>query len=119
MVARRLPVQVSLRPAHAPTLLIFTNREPRTANRYLPPSHGRMPQTPDPLAEGTPVTTVFDFSATSLAGKPVQLKDYAGKPLLIVNTASKCGFTPQYAGLEEVFKRFGERGLVVMGFPCN
>ena len=65
------------------------------------------------------MTTVFDFEATTLGGKPVQLRDYAGKPLLIVNTASKCGFTPQYEGLEEVFKRFQERGLVVMGFPCN
>ena len=65
------------------------------------------------------MATVYDFSAKMLDGSPVQLRQYAGKPLLIVNTASKCGFTPQYAGLEQVFERFCERGLVVLGFPCN
>lgn len=65
------------------------------------------------------MTTVYDFEAVTLGGKPVRLTDYVGKPLLIVNTASKCGFTPQYAGLEEVFKRFHGRGLEVLGFPCN
>jgi glutathione peroxidase len=65
------------------------------------------------------MTTAYDFEARTLDGKPVQLKQYTGKALLIVNTASKCGFTPQYAGLEEVYKRFADRGLVVLGFPCN
>jgi glutathione peroxidase len=62
---------------------------------------------------------VFDFQATSLDGKPVDLAQYRGKALLIVNTASKCGFTPQYQGLEAVYRELHGRGLEVLGFPCN
>jgi glutathione peroxidase len=62
---------------------------------------------------------VFDFQATSLNGKPVDLAQYRGKALLIVNTASKCGFTPQYQGLEAVYRELHGRGLEVLGFPCN
>jgi glutathione peroxidase len=62
---------------------------------------------------------IFDYSATSLAGAPVDLAQYKGKVLLIVNTASACGFTPQYKGLEEVYKQFSDKGVVVLGFPCN
>lgn len=65
------------------------------------------------------MTTVFDFKADSLAGKPVDLSQYKGKVLLIVNTASKCGFTPQYEGLESVYKQFKDQGVEVLGFPCN
>jgi glutathione peroxidase len=65
------------------------------------------------------MTTVYDFEALSIAGKPVALKQYKGKPMLIVNTASACGFTPQFAGLEELYSIYGKRGLVVLGFPCN
>ena len=65
------------------------------------------------------MTTVSDFEARTLAGKPVALRDYQGKVLLIVNTASKCGFTPQYKGLEELYRKYQDRGLVVLGFPCN
>ncbi|MCS0589014.1 glutathione peroxidase [Massilia norwichensis] len=62
---------------------------------------------------------VFDFQATALDGKPVDLAQYRGKVLLIVNTASKCGFTPQYQGLESVYHELHGRGLEVLGFPCN
>lgn len=60
-----------------------------------------------------------DFTATALDGQSVDLNRYRGKALLIVNTASACGFTPQYQGLEELQRRYGEQGLVVLGFPCN
>ena len=63
--------------------------------------------------------TVYDFSATSISGKTVKLDQFKGKPLLIVNTASACGFTPQFAGLEDLHKTYGGKGLVVLGFPCN
>jgi glutathione peroxidase len=62
---------------------------------------------------------VFDFQAAALDGKPVDLARYRGKVLLIVNTASKCGFTPQYQGLETVYRELHGRGLEVLGFPCN
>jgi glutathione peroxidase len=62
---------------------------------------------------------VFDFSAAALDGQPVDLARFRGKVLLIVNTASACGFTPQYQGLEALQRQYGERGLLVMGFPCN
>ena len=65
------------------------------------------------------MSTVYDFSATSITGKAVKLDQFKGKPLLIVNTASACGFTPQFAGLEDLHKTYGGKGLVVLGFPCN
>ena len=63
--------------------------------------------------------SLYDFEARSLDGRPVRLADYRGKVLLIVNTASACGFTPQFAGLEQLWRRYRARGLVVLGFPCN
>ena len=65
------------------------------------------------------MTTVYDFEALSIDGKPVALKKFKGKVLLIVNTASACGFTPQFAGLEQLHESYGKQGLVVLGFPCN
>jgi glutathione peroxidase len=63
--------------------------------------------------------SVYDSSARLLGGQEVHLKKFRGKVLLIVNTASQCGFTPQYAGLEELYRTYKERGFEVFGFPCN
>lgn len=63
--------------------------------------------------------TIYDFEVMAQGNKPVKLSDYKGKVLLIVNTASKCGFTPQYADLEALNKRFAKQGLVILDFPCN
>ena len=65
------------------------------------------------------MSEIYDFSAKSLAGEDVALRQYAGKVLLIVNTASKCGFTPQYEGLEALHRELAPRGFAVLGFPCN
>ena len=65
------------------------------------------------------MTTVHAFTATGLDGGEVALSEYAGKVLLIVNVASRCGFTPQYAGLQQLWRDYRDRGLVVLGFPCD
>ncbi len=62
---------------------------------------------------------IYDHSANTLSGKPSSLRDHAGKALLIVNVASKCGLTPQYTGLEALQEKYGKRGFSVIGFPCN
>ena len=65
------------------------------------------------------MTDVYDFAAVDLSGRPASISEYRGKVLLIVNTASKCGFTPQYEGLEALYEDLADRGFVVLGFPCN
>ena len=65
------------------------------------------------------MTNIYDFKADSLNGAPVDLAQYKGKVLLIVNTARNCGFTPQYKGLETVYRQFKDKGVEVLGFPCN
>ena len=65
------------------------------------------------------MSTVHDFHARTIDGREASLAEHAGQVLLIVNVASKCGFTPQYAGLEALYRRLGDRGFVVLGFPCD
>ena len=65
------------------------------------------------------MSTVYDFDALQINGKSVPLSQFKGKAMLIVNTASACGFTPQFAGLESLHETYGKQGLVVLGFPCN
>ena len=65
------------------------------------------------------MANVYDFSAQTLTGKARKMSDFKGSVLLVVNTASKCGFTPQYAGLEALYKKYKDKGLVVLGFPSN
>lgn len=63
--------------------------------------------------------TIFDFSATTISGAAQPLSDYAGNAVVIVNVASQCGFTPQYEGLENLYRNYRDQGLLVLGFPCN
>jgi glutathione peroxidase len=65
------------------------------------------------------MTTAYDFSAKTLEGTELLLDAYRGKAMLVVNTASKCGFTPQYTGLEKLWRKYQDKGLVVLGFPCD
>lgn len=64
-------------------------------------------------------TSFYDFKAIDIHGNETSMAEYKGKTVLVVNTASKCGFTPQYEGLENLYKKYGDRGFVILGFPCN
>jgi len=68
---------------------------------------------------GATMSGIYDFKAKTLQGKDVPLSDFQGKVVLVVNTASKCGFTPQYEGLEKLYEAHKDQGLVILGFPCN
>ncbi len=65
------------------------------------------------------MTNFYDFEAVSLRGENIKMSDYSGKAVLVVNTASKCGLTPQYEGLEALYKEYKDKGLEILGFPCN
>ncbi|WP_291784888.1 glutathione peroxidase [Cecembia sp.] len=64
-------------------------------------------------------TTFYEFNAKTLQGKEVSMEEFKGKTVLVVNTASQCGLTPQYEGLEKLFEKYKDKGLVILGFPCN
>ena len=70
-------------------------------------------------AQGEMVMSFYDLTANTLEGTPKKLSDYKGKVLVVVNTASECGFTPQYAGLEQLYESYNDKGVVVLGFPSN
>ena len=74
---------------------------------------------PEEPATSAKALTLFDLEAATLAGQPKALGDFTGKTVLVVNTASKCGLTPQYAGLQQLHETYADRGLVILGFPCN
>jgi glutathione peroxidase len=82
-----------------------------TGNRAVPP--------PAPLGDPTTARSVYEFSARTITGEEQSLGDYAGRVLLVVNVASRCGFTPQYDGLEKLWQQLRGRGLTILGFPCN
>ena len=65
------------------------------------------------------MATIYDYKAIASNGKEIDFADFKGKVLMIINTASKCGFTPQFDGLEELNEKYADRGLVMLGFPCN
>ena len=71
------------------------------------------------MSTSSPLATIYDFKAQSISGNDIALSDFKGKVMLIVNTASKCGFTPQFGGLEALHKTYAGKGLAVVGFPCN
>ena len=81
--------------------------------------NGESEKNANQVALNSKTQTFYDFSALNMQGKEIKLSDYKGKIVLVVNTASKCGFTPQFADLEELYKKYSSRDFVVLGFPSN
>ena len=71
------------------------------------------------IVAGAQAHSIYDFTIKSIDGQPVSLKDYSGKVVMLVNVASKCGFTPQYSGLEALYEKYKDRGFVIIGVPAN
>ena len=86
---------------------------PTPPTQTLPDANDRHANTPATM------TTLFDFTCNSIEGTSTPLAKYKNQVVLVVNVASRCGFTPQYAGLEDLYKQFQDRGFVILGFPCN
>jgi glutathione peroxidase len=87
--------------------------------RRHPTVHGLDADKTAEQGQNAAMPDIYDFEAQRIGGAAVPLAQFRGQPLLIVNTASACGFTPQFGGLEELHRTYGDRGLVVLGFPCN
>ena len=88
----------------------------------IPETGNPAAKTPNPettAANPTPATTIYDFTVTAQDGSSISLADYRGKALLVVNTATGCGFTPQYEGLEALYKKYKDQGFAILDFPCN
>jgi glutathione peroxidase len=92
--------------------------QPTTDTEVNPPMTAEEPEAPM-TTERDPSAAIIDHTVQTLTGGEIDLGSYRGRPMLIVNTASKCGFTPQYEGLQALHERYGEAGLVVIGFPSN
>src|SRR6185312_9479734 len=107
---RRRPAADELRRSHRPEDSDRPGEAAKAGHAAQPHLQAR---------KGDRLMTVYDFEARTLDGRPASLADWRGQALLIVNTASKCGFTPQYAGLDRLHRTYKERGFSVIGFPCN
>jgi len=95
-------------------MLVSRNRMP-TAGMHMGRAVAHLPS----LWQEPRMANFHDFTAATIDGQPSSLRQYAGKVVLVVNVASQCGLTPQYSGLQELYATYGDRGLVVLGFPCN
>jgi glutathione peroxidase len=119
------PPPAARRRLHGPTQPTCLYRHPAGRERHFPHTGARSRRSTagedmkETYANMADESGAWDFSAQSIDGRTVPLATFRGRVGLIVNTASECGFTPQYAGLQSLFERFQDRGFVVLGFPCN